>query len=108
MMSNHHGWMERPARGLVSVVVLGVIVGCGDSTGVGDRSSFTADVSGTTSARLTGTAAASGDWSRESVIQATLPNGVGTITSIALMATSGNVISFTRQGTTISAGTYRI
>ena len=108
MMSNLHGCAERRVRALVAVAVLGMVAGCSDSTGVGNPSSFTADVSGTTNARLTGTVAASGDWSRESVIQATLPNGAGTITSIALMATGGNVISFTRQGTTIGAGTYRI
>jgi type V secretory pathway adhesin AidA len=108
MVSNHRGWTERRVRSLVGVVALGAFAGCSDSIGVGDASSFTADVTGTTSARLTGTAAASGDWSREAVIQATLPNGAGTITSIALTASGGNVISFTRQGTSISPGTYRI
>ena len=108
MVSNHQGWAERRVRALVSVVVLGVLAGCSDSTGTGDPSTFTADVSGATSGRLTGTAAASGDWSRESVIQATLPNGGGTITSIALVATGGNVISFTRQGTELASGTYKL
>lgn len=108
MVSNQWGVAERRVRALVSVTALGAIVGCGDSTGTGDPSTFTADVSGASSGRLTGTATASGDWSREMVVQATLPNGAGTITSIALVATSGNVISFTRQGTTLSPGTYRI
>lgn len=108
MLQNHLGGAERRLRALVGVVVLGLIVGCSDSTGAGDPSTFTADVSGATSGRLTGTATAGSDWARETVIQATLPNGGGTITSIALVATGGNVISFTRQGTTISAGTYRL
>ena len=108
MVSNHHGWAERRVRALVGVAVVGVIAGCSDATGTGDPSTFTAEVSGATSERLTGTATASGDWSRETVIQATLPNGGGTITSIALMATGGNVISFTRQGTELPAGTYRL
>ena len=108
MVSKHQGWKERRVRALVGVAIVGIIAGCADSTGAGDSSTFTADVTGATSGRLTGTAAASGDWSRESVIQATLPNGVGTITAIALTATSGNVISFVRQGATISAGTYRL
>ena len=108
MLSNHYDWVERRVCALVGVGILGLIAGCGDATGTGAPSTFTADVSGATSGRLTGTATASGDWSREMVIQATLPNGAGTITSIALMATGGNVISFTRQGTDLSVGTYKL
>jgi hypothetical protein len=108
MVSNHHGWAERRVRALVGVAVLGVVAGCSDATGTGDPSTFSADVSGARSGRLTGTATAGGDASREVVVQATLP-GVGAVTAIALSANDGaNVISFTREGSDLPVGTYSL
>ena len=95
---------------LVGTLGMTMVVACSDATGVNGASSFTANITGATTARLTGsaTASAAGDWSRESVVQVTLPN-VGPISGIVLSATGGSSsISFLRSGADLTTGTFNL
>lgn len=85
-----------------------LLVACGDSTAPAGASTFSADVRGTTTERITGTAtAAFGDWSRQSALQVTLPNGA-TFSGVALSASNGAAISFFRPGAELPSGTFEI
>ncbi|HUQ80968.1 MAG TPA: hypothetical protein VM076_07525, partial [Gemmatimonadaceae bacterium] len=79
-------------------------------TSAGGASTFTADITGAATGRLTGTASAGAgsDWSRESVVQVTLPNA-GQVSGIVL-ATAGNAnaISFLRSGADVALGTFQL
>ena len=94
----------------VSTVCAVAMVGaCTEPTSVSDASTFTADITGATTSRLTGTAKASagGDWSRESVVQVTVPNGA-TFSGLVFSAAGGsNAISIIRQGADLALGTFR-
>jgi hypothetical protein len=88
----------------------GVVLACGEPTAASDPSTFTADISGAVSERLTGSALASSaaPWTRQGVLQVTLPNA-GTISVIALSADGGaKMISLTRTGTELPVGTFRV
>jgi hypothetical protein len=104
----HHQVLRRPTS-VSTLCLVGVLGACGDPTGFGEASTFTANLNGSTTGMLTGTASAStaGDWTHESVVQVTLPNG-GTFSGIVLAATSGSAISFIRSGTALPAGTHRL
>jgi hypothetical protein len=89
-----------------------LLAACGEPTGVeGSASTFTADVRGSITETLTGSAAVggSGDLSRQGVFQVTLPNG-GTFTTIALSSAAPpySGISLNRSGTELPTGTHRI
>ena len=102
----HRGFGERYVRTLVTGAVVAVASACGDATGAGDPSTFSAEVSGATNGRLVGSATASSD-TREIAVQVDIPN-VGPVTGIVLSANNGtNSISFVRQGD-LPVGTYKL
>jgi hypothetical protein len=80
---------------------------CGEPTATSGSSAFSAQVLGTSTHRLSGSATASfgGDWARENALQVTLPNGA-TFSGVALVATNGTVISLFRPGTELPVGTF--
>jgi hypothetical protein len=99
----------RVNRCLVAVIAT-VVMACGEPTSVGERSSFTADITGARNERLTGTAMASsgGSWARESVVQVTFPD-IGTFSGIVLAGSDlKSTISLIRSGTELPAGTHRL
>ena len=95
----------------VSTVCAAMVVGaCSEPTGVDSGSTFTADVTGAMNRRLTGTATASvgGDWSRQSVVQVTVPNGTF-VSGVVLAAESGaNTISIMRDGSSLLHGDFKL
>jgi hypothetical protein len=95
--------------GMLGATATALLVACGEPTSA-TPSFFSADVSGATTERITGTATASSgdDWMRESAVQVTIPN-VGTFSGIVLSATGGaTTISMIRPGTELPVGTHRI
>ena len=91
-------------------VVAGVsaVSACGEPT-ASRPSTFTADVRGPTTERISGSAVASlgGDWMRQNALQVTLPNGA-TFSGVALSASNGATISFFRSGADLPVGTYGV
>jgi hypothetical protein len=97
---------------VLSIFGAGVVVtACSEPTAVdGSASSFTADLAGSTTGRLTGsaTANAGSDWAREGVEQVTLPNG-SAFSGVVLAATDlATTLSFIRAGTELPMGTHRL
>lgn len=82
------------------------LAGCSEPTAAaGGPSTFTADVTGAITDRITGTATAGADpWVRQFADQVTLSSG-HTFSVIALLG-DGKTISFTRPGTELPAGTH--
>ena len=104
------GAAERCARYWLGPAALALCVGCGEPTATGSTSTFSAEISGAVTGRLTGSALASSaaPWSREGVVQVTLPNA-GTLSVIVLTAAGGaTMISLSRAGADLPVGTYRI
>lgn len=103
----HHG-RGSAGRCLLGVSVL-FLAGCGEPVGLGlDGSSFSADVRGSTTERITGTASASADpLLRDFATQVTLPDA-GTFSVIALSGTDSRMISFSRRGSEFPVGNHRI
>lgn len=102
-----HESLSAAGRCLLAGSVL-FLAGCGESTGVGTPATFTADVRGARTERITGLAMAGSDQAvREFATEVTLPN-VGTISVIALVGSDSRTISFSREGTELPIGTHRI
>ena len=94
----------------VVATVSALAMACSEPTSVADRSSFSAEVTGARTERLTGSAMASSGsaWARESVVQVTLPD-VGTFSGIVLAGSDlKSTISLIRNGTELPAGAHRI
>jgi hypothetical protein len=108
------GAAERCARQCLQIgLAAGAIVllaACGEPTAASDAPTFTADVAGAVTQRLTGSAMAGSGaaWSGQGVVQVTLPN-VGPVSVVVLTAEGGaNVISLSRASADLPVGTYTI
>ena len=99
---------HRIARTLLATTAT-VLAACREPTASSGPSTFTADVSGTTNQRITGsaTAGSGGDWLRQNALQVTLPNGT-TLSGIALSADNGTTISFVREGADLPSGSFKL
>jgi hypothetical protein len=96
---------------LSAIGTVSTMMACAEPTSVGGASTFTAEIRGAATGRLTGTASASGasDWSRESVVQVTLPNNAGQLSGVVLTTAGGaNAISFLRSGADLALGTFKL
>jgi hypothetical protein len=92
--------------GFLAASVL-LVAGCGEPMGIGEPSTFTAEVSGARTERIAGTATAGADpWMRQFADQITLSSGHA-FSVIALLG-DGKTISFTRPGTELPAGTHKL
>ena len=106
MTSWKTGGAERSARAIVLGAAVAVASACSDATSVGEPSTFSADISGSKNGRLAGSATVSD--TRDIALQVTLPT-VGPLAAVALTANGGaNVLSFSRLGTGLPVGTYRL
>ena len=96
-------------QGLLCATGTIALVACAEPVAVDASSSFSADIHGATTERISGTATAnSGDvWMRESIVQVATP--IGPISGVLLTSTGGgHLISFLRSGTEIPVGTHRV
>jgi hypothetical protein len=96
-------------RATLVALLAGVAMGCEAPMGVpDDASSFSAEICGARNERLSGSAAASGSWAREVVVQVTLPQA-GTFSSIVLAGSDlRSTISLSRAGSELPVGSHRI
>jgi hypothetical protein len=85
-----------------------MLAACGGPTGLDSvESSFDADIRGSRSERVTGTATASIDPALEFATQINGPDG-STFSVIALVGRDSKTISFSRSGTELPVGTHKI
>jgi hypothetical protein len=96
-------------RALTGLTLLSTAA-CETPTRPGDATTFSAEVTGAHSAKLTGTANVNGreDWTRQLVATVTPPSGAP-VTAIALLASDlSRSISLANVGASVAAGTYAL